>query len=39
MLMQNATFLCLLLSLLALLVKARKVVRKQQKLALPIEEK
>ncbi len=39
MLMQNATFVCLLLSLIALLVKARKVVRKRKRDALPIEEK
>lgn len=38
MLMQNATFVCLLLSLIALLVKARKVVRKRKRNALPMEE-
>jgi hypothetical protein len=39
MLVQNATFICMLLTLIALLVKARKVMRHQKKEVLSIKDK
>lgn len=35
MMLQNATFVCMLLALIALLVKARKVMRHRSKKAMP----